>query len=97
MIAARRATSSRTGIRLPEHEHVLRRVVDWRGVLADLRAAGVSGYRLTEILLTSRSTVQGWEEGCEPRHSYGMAILEVHAHFCGAARTHQRLEQAKPV
>lgn len=83
--------------RSPEHEHVLRRVVDWRGVLEDLRAAGVSGYRLTEYLLTSRSTVQRWEEGSEPRHSYGVAILEVHTHFCGAARTQKRLGDAMQV
>lgn len=96
MTDARRPTSSRTGTRSPELEHFPRRVVDWRGVLADLRAAGISGYRLTEYLLTSRSTVQGWEEGSEPRHSYGVAILEVHEHFCGAARTRQRLGEAKP-
>ena len=64
-------------------------------MLADLRAAGVSGYRLTEYLLTSRSTVQGWEEGCEPRHSYGAAILEVHTHFCGVEKTRQRLSEAR--
>ena len=97
MTDARRATSSRTGTRSPEHEHFPRRVVDWRGVLADLRAAGVSGYRLTEYLLTSRSTVQKWEAGSEPRHSYGLAVLEVHTHFCGADRTRQRLDEAQPV
>ncbi|SDQ29458.1 hypothetical protein [Paraburkholderia tuberum] len=71
--------------------------VHWLDVLADLRATGVSGYRLTNIMLTSRSTVQSWEKGSEPSHSYGIAILEVHTRFCGEALTAQRVREARLV
>ena len=80
--------------RSPERVRVLRHRVDWRAVLEDLRAAGVSGYRLAEIMLISRSTVQGWEGGSEPSHSYGAAILEVHARFCGVDATKRRITEA---
>jgi hypothetical protein len=73
---------------------VLRHRVCWVDVLADLRAAGISGYRLSEIMLISRSTVQGWEAGSEPSHSYGTAILEVHTRFCGAERTKTRITES---
>lgn len=78
----------------PERLMVLRHRVDWLAVLADLRAAGVSGYRLAEIMLTPRSTVQGWESGSEPLHSYGAAILEVHTRYCGAEATKRRITEA---
>lgn len=76
---------------------VLRHRVCWLDVLADLRAAGVSGYRLAAIMLISRSTVQRWEEGGEPSHSYGMAVLEVHTRFCGHQQTLQRIQSAELV
>lgn len=76
---------------------VLRHRVCWTDVLADLRAAGVSGYRLSEVMLISRSTVQRWEEGSEPSHSYGAAILEVHKRFCGEQQTLVRIHQAELV
>ena len=76
---------------------VLRHRVDWIAVLADLRGAGVSGYRLAAIMLISRSTVQRWEEGGEPSHSYGAAILEVHERFCGRDCTLQRILEASIV
>lgn len=76
---------------------VLRHRVCWLDVLADLRAVGVSGYRLASIMLISRSTVQAWEQGAEPSHSYGTAILEVHTRFCGEQRTAQRIHQSEIV
>jgi hypothetical protein len=76
---------------------VLRHRIEWRDVLADLRGAGVSGYRLANILLATASTVQGWRKGSEPCHSYGVAILEVHTRFCGGERTAQRVREAKLV
>lgn len=76
---------------------VLRHRVCWLHVLADLRAAGVSGYRLSSIMLIARSTVQRWEEGGEPSHSYGSAILEVHTRFCGEQQTRLRIQEAELV
>lgn len=97
MIGARRATSSRTGIHLatPDNLLVLRHRVDWRAVLEDLRGCECSGYRLAALLGIEWSTVQRWLQGSEPRHSYGVAILEVHTRFCGAAMSQQRLCEAK--
>lgn len=76
---------------------VLRHRVDWAAVLADLREAGVSGYRLANIMTISRSTVQHWVDGGEPTHSYGVAILEVHTRFCGSERTNLRITQSEIV
>lgn len=63
--------------------------------MEDLRAAGCTAYRLTGIMNIERSTIQRWQRGSEPRYSNGVAILEVHRHFCGAARTQQRLDEAR--
>lgn len=76
---------------------VLRHRVVWTQVLADLRAAGVSGHRLAAIMNISRSTVQHWESGGEPSHSYGAAILEVHRRFCGEHCTDLRIHQSELV
>lgn len=76
---------------------VLRHRVQWRNILSDLRSAGVSGYRLASVMLISRSTVQKWEQGAEPSHSYGAAILEVHERFCGPQRTLQRIQESELV
>ncbi len=69
--------------------------VNWCEVLNDLRCKGISGYSLAELMQVSRSTVQRWEEGSEPGHSFGMAILNIHSRFCGQEYTHQRITEAK--
>lgn len=76
---------------------VLRHRLDWRQIIQDLRAAGCTAYRMTSIMLIERSTVQRWQKGSEPRHSYGVAILEVHTHFCGAELTQRRLAESRLV
>lgn len=73
---------------------VLRHRVDWAAVIADLNAAGLSGYRLSVILGLDWPTVRHWRDGGEPTHSRGMALLEVHARFCGRAQTSSRIESA---
>ena len=83
-------------IPLSNQFHVQTVGVDWREVLRDLASAGVSRYQVAEILETEPSTVQRWAEGSEPRHSTGMAILTIHARFCGETITQLRLDEAKP-
>lgn len=76
---------------------VYRRRVDWAAVIADLNAAGVSGYRLCVIMCLDWPTIRHWRDGGEPRHSYGTAILEVHTKFCGEECTAQRVREARLV
>lgn len=73
---------------------VLRQRVRWTDVMADLNAAGVSGYRVANLLACEWSTVQRWMQGSEPRHSYGAALLELHTRYCGACATQQRLKDS---
>jgi hypothetical protein len=76
---------------------VLRHRVDWAGIIADLNAAGVSGYRLANILGLDWPTVRHWRDGGEPTHSRGVALLEVHTRFCGRENTTARLDSAQIV
>lgn len=73
---------------------ILRHRVAWTAVLADLRHVGVGRYRLADAMLISPSTVQRWEDGSEPSHSYGMALLEAHRRYCGDEKTQRRLSEA---
>ena len=79
----------------PDYVYAVR--VNWLQVLRDLRARGVSGYGLAELMQISRSTVQRWEEGSEPSHSYGMAVLSVHTRYCGQESTQQRITEAATI
>jgi hypothetical protein len=76
---------------------VLRHRVDWASVLDDLCDAGISGYRLANILGMDWPTIRRWREGSEPSHSRGVALLEVHARFCGEPSTKQRICEASLV
>jgi hypothetical protein len=73
---------------------VLRARVDWRAVLDDLKGAGVSGYRLADIMGLDWPTIRHWRDGGEPSHSRGMALLEVHERFCGKEQTDLRMDEA---
>jgi len=72
------------------------RSVDWPVVLRDLASSGISGYRVAQILDIEQSTVQRWADGSEPRHSAGMAILQIHSQYCGSDTTQLRITEAKP-
>ena len=66
----------------------------WVQIIADLHAAGCTNYRIAAIFGITVSTVDRWEEGSEPRHSYGTAILALHAQICPEL-TQQRHMEAK--
>ena len=51
--------------------------------MLDLRGAGLSLGAVAAALGCSRSTVQGWAAGHEPRHSDGDALLALWAEHVG--------------
>lgn len=50
----------------------------WPAILADIYAKACTRYRVAQILGVGESTVQGWEDGSEPRHAMGVAIIALH-------------------
>ena len=62
--------------------HIYPARLDWPGIITDIKAAGCTRYRIAAILGVGESTVQGWEQGSDPRHSMGVAILALHEQLC---------------
>ena len=54
---------------------------DWGRILDELRACGVSTYKVALQLGRDWDTVNGWRQH-EPRHSDGKALLKLHAMIC---------------
>lgn len=74
---------------------VIPTVMPWPDILNDLRANGVSGTKVAEMIGISWSTLQHQTKGfCEPRESYGRALLAIHKHFCGEDQHRLRIQQA---
>lgn len=71
--------------------------VYWQGVLADLKAVGISYRQIGRALGVELSSVQVWLRGGEPRHSMGAALLELHTQHCGEASTLKRIADARPI
>lgn len=67
----------------------------WVQILKDLHAAGCTNYRIAAIFGTTVSSVDRWENGSEPRHSYGTALLELHEQICPNL-TQQRHRESVP-
>lgn len=59
---------------------------DWFRVLADLAHAGISTRAVSRRLEVAKSTVLGWKQGNEPRHSDGEQLLELWATETGKPR-----------
>lgn len=60
--------------------------IDWGRILDELRAAGVSTYRVAMLLGKDWDTVNGWRRH-EPRHCDGEALLRLHSEACKASTT----------
>lgn len=60
---------------------------DWAKIMAALRVAGVSGYKVSQYLGKKRSTVQRWEQGFEPKHSDGVDLLALLAQVSAQVST----------
>ena len=77
-----------------EDEYVYPRVIDWSQVMRDIADSGVNYNRVARILGVGWSTVQRWRTGSEPGHAIGSSILVIHARYCGAELTKQRVLEA---
>ena len=74
--------------------HIYPIKMPWPEILADLNSAGCTRYRIAIILGVGQSTVQGWEDGSDPRHAMGQAILALHAQICPLATEKRCMPQA---
>lgn len=63
-------------------DYVYQEKTDWKQVLDDIRAAGFSFQQISDLIGAPHSTVSAWSAGHEPRHSYGEALLVLHARYC---------------
>lgn len=67
----------------------------WRQIFDDMKERGCAYSKQAALIGVEWSTFQGWrsEDGCEPRHSQGVAILAMHTAVCGAELTAARLRE----
>ena len=56
--------------------------IPWPLVLQQIYSAGGTRYRVAKILGVGQSTVEGWEDGAEPRHAMGESLLELRDLYC---------------
>lgn len=67
----------------------------WDEIFHDINRAGISPYQTSILIGESWSSTQRWARGTEPKHSIGIAILEVHSRYCGIELTEQRISEAR--
>ena len=61
--------------------------VDWFRVLADLTRHGVSDLAVSKAIDVPPRTIGGWKnEGAQPRHSDGEALIDLRAKVTGCDR-----------
>ena len=70
------------------------RVIDWPMIFADLESHNCGPYRISILIGRPLSTVMRWTESTEPKHSDGVALLELHRRYCGDTLTNQRESEA---
>lgn len=51
--------------------------VDWFKVLNGLSRAGYTVQKIADEIDVAKSTLLGWKQGSEPRHSTGEALIEL--------------------
>jgi hypothetical protein len=71
-------------------------LIDWKRCLAELRTEGWTPYRVAHHLGADPPTVYSWEQGSEPRHSYGAALLVLHRTICGIEYSEKLYSDARP-
>lgn len=54
---------------------------DWAKLIAELKAHGVSAYKLSQMLGVQLFQVQRWIAGSEPKHFIGERIRSIHAEY----------------
>ena len=60
-----------------KYEQPLVQKVDWPGIIAELKASGLSRYRLAILLDVVEASVRNWEAGGSPRYELGAAMLKL--------------------
>lgn len=95
ILIAWRVLASASGSAASATDYIYPAVLNWADILADLNAAGISGYRVAALMGIQWGTVGRWLEGSEPRHSYGQALLALHTRYCGAEATQKRQREAR--
>ncbi len=51
---------------------------DFRQIIAELEAAGVTRYKLALMMHRQMTQVERWANGSEPRHYEGQMLLQIH-------------------
>lgn len=67
-------------------------IVEWQGLIYDIKAAGISFVKQAEYVGVGYSTFQKWTYGAHPRYSWGSALLELHTIICGSEKTSARIK-----
>lgn len=57
--------------------------IDWARLMRELREFGWTPYKVATTMCADPPTAYAWAHGAEPRHSYGAALLALHAAVCG--------------
>lgn len=68
---------------------------DWRKTIDALEAAGVSNYKLAQMLGRQLIQVQRWKAGSEPGHFMGERIRAIHREFCRRDVPRETLQPSK--
>lgn len=60
--------------------------VDWFQVIIGLERAGYSHSAISAAIGAPKSTVQGWKQGAEPKHSDGENVISLWCQVTGLKR-----------
>lgn len=55
---------------------------NWRVIIEELKAKGYNAYKISLAIGARLPSVQLWENGSEPKHSAGEALLDLHRQVC---------------
>lgn len=71
-----------------------RKIIDWAKVMRELRAEGMTPYKIAMVIGCSRCAAENWEEGGEPGYGYGAALLALHVAIVVQKRTNRSTQIA---
>lgn len=63
------------------------RSIDWFQVINEISRAGIPMQAISESIGVARTTLIGWKQGAEPRHSEGDRLLTFWTNVTGRDRT----------
>lgn len=65
---------------------------DWPKIMRELRARGLTPYKVATVLGCSHCTAQNWEKGGEPGHAFGEALILLYEATFGRRAPEQQKE-----